>query len=130
MLKWLRENGCLWDESTTDAAVYNKDNKTLNWALENGCPFSERTLKYFIKNNDFKWFQQYLEVYQEVSSIEITKKAIEKGNLDIIKLLHEKNATFPDNSPQTSDEKLAEEESTEEKNSAEEEESAEEENSE
>ena len=101
ILQWARENGCPWDESTTDAAAYNKDNKILHWALENGCSFSDKTLKYFIEVDDHERFQHFLEAYQEVPSIKITKKAIKKGNLDIIKLLHEKNATFPDNGLQT-----------------------------
>ena len=97
ILQWARENGCPWDESTTDAAVYNKDNKTLNWALENGCPFTEKTLKYLLDTKEYEKFQHFLEAYQDVPSEKIIKKVIKKGNLDIIKLLHEKNAIFPDN---------------------------------
>ena len=46
---------------------------------------------------EYEKFQLFLKAYQDVPSEKITKKVIKKGNLNIIKLLHEKNAIFPDN---------------------------------
>jgi hypothetical protein len=64
-MKWLKENGFPWDESTFDyaAAFGNLDN--MKWLKENRCPWNEWTF-YF---------------------------AAEFGNLDNIKWLKENNYT-------------------------------------
>jgi hypothetical protein len=43
VLKWARENGCPWDESTCDAAADGGHLEVLKWARENGCPWDEDT---------------------------------------------------------------------------------------
>ncbi len=42
MLKWLRENGCPWDERTCDAAASRGHLNVLQWARANGCPWNAR----------------------------------------------------------------------------------------
>ncbi len=42
-LKWLRENGCDWNEQTCSYAAYNGHLDCLKWARENGCPWDEHT---------------------------------------------------------------------------------------
>ena len=38
VLKYARENGCPWDETTCAAAAKNGHLETLKWARENGAP--------------------------------------------------------------------------------------------
>ena len=38
VLKWLRENGCPWNEWTCKNAAGNGHLEILKWARENGCP--------------------------------------------------------------------------------------------
>ena len=38
VLKWLKENGCEWDESTCDYAAEGGHLEVLKWAIDNGCP--------------------------------------------------------------------------------------------
>jgi len=37
-LKWLRENGCVWDSRTTAEAKKINDGEMLQWLSENGWP--------------------------------------------------------------------------------------------
>jgi len=41
MLKWMKENGCPWDEEVTATAAVNGNVEFLKWAVENGCPYNE-----------------------------------------------------------------------------------------
>ena len=43
VLKWVRENGCPWDEKTCSWAAKGGHLATLKWARENGCPWDEET---------------------------------------------------------------------------------------
>ena len=43
VLKWLRENGCPWDEETCAYAARGGHLEVLKWARENGCPWDEDT---------------------------------------------------------------------------------------
>jgi uncharacterized protein YabN with tetrapyrrole methylase and pyrophosphatase domain len=43
MLKWARDNGCPWDESTCKWAAKGYALEVLRWARENGCPWNEST---------------------------------------------------------------------------------------
>ena len=38
ILKWLRANGCPWDEWTCSIAAYRGHLEVLHWLRENGCP--------------------------------------------------------------------------------------------
>jgi hypothetical protein len=37
-LKWLRSNGCKWNELVVIEASRHKHSHILKWAIENGCP--------------------------------------------------------------------------------------------
>jgi uncharacterized protein YabN with tetrapyrrole methylase and pyrophosphatase domain len=43
VLKWARDNGCPWDESTCKWAAKGYALEVLRWARENGCPWNEST---------------------------------------------------------------------------------------
>ena len=43
VLRWARENGCPWDESTCYSAAEGGHLEVLKWARENGCPGDELT---------------------------------------------------------------------------------------
>ena len=44
VLRWLRANGCLWDEDTCKYAAWGGHLQVLQWARVNGCPWDEKTL--------------------------------------------------------------------------------------
>jgi len=56
VLKWARENGCPWDETTCAFAAEGGHLETLKWARENGCPWNKFTCE----------------------------KAVERGNLEVL----------------------------------------------
>ena len=39
ILKWLRSEGCPWDEATTSNAAWRGHLDVLKWAIDNGCPY-------------------------------------------------------------------------------------------
>ena len=39
VLKWLRSKGCPWDEETCDEAACHGHLDVLKWAIDNGCPY-------------------------------------------------------------------------------------------
>jgi hypothetical protein len=43
VLKWVRENGCPWDEMTCASAAEDGHIELLRWARENGAPWTENT---------------------------------------------------------------------------------------
>ena len=43
MLKWARQNGCPWKETTCERAAWGGHLEVLKWARQNGCPWDERT---------------------------------------------------------------------------------------
>lgn len=43
-MKWLKENGCPWDQNTFASAAINRDLINMKWLLENGCPRDEMLL--------------------------------------------------------------------------------------
>ena len=43
VLKWLRENGCPWDEETCRYAAYGGHFEVLKWARANDCPWDKTT---------------------------------------------------------------------------------------
>ena len=43
VLKWLRANGCPWDEGTCEKAAEGGHLAVLRWARANGCPWDEQT---------------------------------------------------------------------------------------
>ncbi len=44
LLKWVRSNGCPWDDDTCFYAAYGGHLKVLKWARSNGCPCECGTL--------------------------------------------------------------------------------------
>ena len=40
VLKWLRSEGCPWDESTCNSAARTWKLDVLKWAIDNGCPYN------------------------------------------------------------------------------------------
>ena len=44
VLKWLRENGCPWGETSSWAVGHGRP-KVLQWAIANGCPWDAKTCK-------------------------------------------------------------------------------------
>jgi hypothetical protein len=50
ILKWLRNNGCPWHDSTCEDAISNGHLKTLKWLHENGCPWGNSACLYAINN--------------------------------------------------------------------------------
>ena len=43
ILKWLKKNGCPWDEDTFESAACNGDMETLEWLKKNKCPWDAET---------------------------------------------------------------------------------------
>ena len=46
VLKWLRSNGCLWDQDTCESAAWNGHLEVLEWARSNGCLWDSWTCGY------------------------------------------------------------------------------------
>ncbi len=42
-MKWLKENGCPWNENTFRAAAINGNLENMKWLKENGCPWDSNT---------------------------------------------------------------------------------------
>ena len=45
-LQWARENGCDWNETSCQAAARGGHLSCLQWARENGCPWNKYTCEY------------------------------------------------------------------------------------
>ena len=39
VLKWLRSEGCPWNEDTSFSAAHHRHLDVLRWAIDNGCPY-------------------------------------------------------------------------------------------
>ncbi len=46
VLKWLRANGCPWDEHTCAQAALGGHLELLKWARKNGCPWDASTCEF------------------------------------------------------------------------------------
>ncbi len=60
VMKWLKENGCPWDENTFKYAVVHGNLENMKWLKENGCPWDEYTFANAIINGNFeniKWLE-------------------------------------------------------------------------
>ena len=60
MLKWLRLNGCPWDETTCEYAAFNGHLEVLQWARANGCRWSRHTCNMAVKGGPLevlKWLR-------------------------------------------------------------------------
>jgi hypothetical protein len=53
-LKWLKEQGCPWNENTFGVAVKNGNIDTLVWLKENGCPWNSWTFVSAAEHGDLK----------------------------------------------------------------------------
>ena len=61
VLKWVRENGCPWDEDTCALAAWNGHLEVLKWARENGCPWNWLTCASAAQNDHLevlKWARE------------------------------------------------------------------------
>ena len=45
VIKYAHENGCPWDEETCSHAAWTGQLHVLQWARENGCPWDEETCR-------------------------------------------------------------------------------------
>jgi hypothetical protein len=55
-MKWLRSEGCVWDEHTFSMAVYNGNIENMDWLLKLSCPYNkEQCYKFTEKNNVIEW---------------------------------------------------------------------------
>jgi len=43
VLKWAREQGCVWDDQTLQAAARRGHLEVLRWARKHGCPWDAAT---------------------------------------------------------------------------------------
>jgi hypothetical protein len=87
-LKWLRENGCPWNEWTCASAAFNGHLETLKWARENGCPWNEWTCANAAKNGQIetlKWARENGCPWNEVTCT----YAAGYGHLETLKWLRE-----------------------------------------
>jgi hypothetical protein len=54
MIKWLRENGCPWNEAATAVAAGCGQLETLIWLHENGCPMSANACSEAVENESLE----------------------------------------------------------------------------
>jgi len=65
MLKWARENGCPWDESTCSPAAKSGHLEVLKWVRENGCSWSQDTCSQAVENGHLevlKWAREWMSL--------------------------------------------------------------------
>ena len=63
-MKWLKEQGCPWDESTFDYAAKNGNLENMKWLKEQGCPWDDDTFLFAAKNGNLenmKWLNENLK---------------------------------------------------------------------
>jgi hypothetical protein len=60
-LKWLRENGCPWNENTCINAAQIGNFKILKWARDNGCPWDEFTCPHGVSSDFHSIFLKWIE---------------------------------------------------------------------
>jgi hypothetical protein len=61
LVKWLKENGCPWNEYTCSGAAYIGNFELLKWARENGCPWDKKTCSNAARGGHFeilKWCRE------------------------------------------------------------------------
>ena len=54
VLRWAREKGCPWDESTCAKAAEGGHLEVLQWARANGCPWDDETCAYAAKRGNLE----------------------------------------------------------------------------
>jgi len=60
-MKWLKENGCSWNELTFFNAAKNGNLENMKWLKENGCPWNEWTFRCAARNGNLeniKWLEE------------------------------------------------------------------------
>jgi len=83
IIKWLRENGCPWDEETCEYAAEKGHLEVLKWLRANGCPWNTYTCEYAADNG-------HLEILQWARANgcpwneETCAYAAENGHLEIL----------------------------------------------
>merc|ERR1711957_97881 len=70
VLKWLREEGCPWDEVTCYVAAANNELGVLRWALENECPYRERYIRRVEDVEFLEWFERHRTSFQVIEEEE------------------------------------------------------------
>ena len=84
LLKYLRENGCHWNEYTCSHAARNGHLEVLKWARQNGCPWSEYTCFQAAENGHLevlKWARENGCPWNEYTCF----GAAENGHLEVLK---------------------------------------------
>lgn len=84
-MKWLKDQGCPWDEYTFVYAVENGDLECLQWLKEQGCPWDDRIFTYPTQKGDLKvlkwlkdqgysclWAQPFFVVQQERETLSVS----------------------------------------------------------
>ena len=84
-IKWLRENGCIWNECTFEHAIENDDLEIIKWFRDNGCPYSKIT-SLARSLPVMEWLRTELK-YKFRSSIYLNNA----DNIDVMKWLRGKN---------------------------------------
>ncbi|GFH46455.1 hypothetical protein CTEN210_02929 [Chaetoceros tenuissimus] len=100
-LKWLRENGILWNEQTCEVAAESGNLEALMWAKSNGCPWDVKAISVAVIRGDLPLIEYCLAngcrsnyVLYKVAFFpfpsEMAKGDIKtpETKLDIFKLLH------------------------------------------
>ena len=57
-MKWLKENGCRWNEYTFECAAFNGNLENMKWLKENECPWDGNVFDIAVSRKDFenmKW---------------------------------------------------------------------------
>lgn len=92
LLKYLYEKGCPWDEQTSLNAVKLGNLQYLKYAIENGCPCNEEAAE-FASLHQLLDILKYLVENNYPVGIAM-KNSLKLFNIDCIKLLHENNVAW------------------------------------
>ncbi|KAG5188549.1 hypothetical protein JKP88DRAFT_304475 [Tribonema minus] len=99
LLKWLRRNGCGWDEGTCTAAAKGGHVEVLAWARNEGCACD--AAKVALAGTEAGSLEvvtyavaQGLLASAEVMSMDLSAAAVRRGSMDVLQLLHT-TAGFP-----------------------------------
>ena len=95
-MKWLKENNCPWNRSTFSSAAFNGNLNNMKWLKDNNCPWDEWTFYYATKYGNFdiiKWLKDNNCPWDEWTFY----YAVKYENLDIMKWLKENGCPYGKN---------------------------------
>jgi len=64
VLKWMRENGCPWNEDACTWAAAKGRLEVLQWLWQNGCPWNQKACLNATRGHFFEvfqWIKAYLK---------------------------------------------------------------------